>query len=87
MQINQETLDNAIEIYADLEVEDGKPYRPANGTEGDIFMSRWCDQCQFETDETDCNILTLTYCTDSVPEWIYQDNKPLCTAFMRREKL
>lgn len=23
-----------------------KPYRPSNGTEGDIFQSRFCDRCK-----------------------------------------
>lgn len=23
----------------------GKPYTPSNGTDGDIFFSRWCDKC------------------------------------------
>jgi hypothetical protein len=27
-----------------------KPYRPANGTDGAIFMSRFCDQCERERD-------------------------------------
>lgn len=24
----------------------GEKYRPANGTEGDIFISQWCSHCQ-----------------------------------------
>lgn len=23
-----------------------KPYRPSNGTEGDIFRASWCDRCE-----------------------------------------
>jgi hypothetical protein len=45
MEINQEVLDNAVEIYADLEVKDGKSYYPSNGTEGDFFESHWCCNC------------------------------------------
>jgi len=22
-----------------------RPYRPSNGTEGDIFMAQWCERC------------------------------------------
>lgn len=24
----------------------GKPYRPSNGTEGEVFMAHWCETCR-----------------------------------------
>ena len=26
----------------------GKPYRPSNGTEGEIFEGQWCSQCHHQ---------------------------------------
>lgn len=52
----------------------GKPYRPSNGTEGDMFQARWCDRCTrdaafrqaWDMDETPaddgCEILANTMC-------------------------
>lgn len=47
-----------------------EPYRPSNGTEGDIFMSQFCSKCAREDfndpDEAEggvsCNILTNALC-------------------------
>ena len=30
----------------DMSVCAGKPYRPSNGTEGEIFDGMWCDHCE-----------------------------------------
>ena len=35
--------DDAAQFYARSA---GKPYRPSNGTEGEIFEATWCDHCQ-----------------------------------------
>jgi hypothetical protein len=43
-----------------------EPYRPSNGTEGEIFQHRFCDRCKhdaaFQADENaeGCPILALT---------------------------
>jgi hypothetical protein len=87
LDINDEVRSNAVEIYAGLEVEDGKPYRPANGTEGDIFCARWCSHCVvYESGEIGvfCEILTASLFRQS-EEWVYWENKPVCTAFKRRK--
>lgn len=85
VNIKNEVLENAVEIYAGLVVEDGKPYRPCNGTEGDIFCTRWCKQCDRDDEEVYCGILTAALCGQYPEEWLYQDNKPICTAFERRK--
>ncbi len=66
-----------------------RKYRPANGSEGDYFMERFCNQCVHENQEEDkcCHILTATeiFGEDDkyYPEqWQYgADGKPLCTKF------
>lgn len=79
MEIRQEVLDNAIEIYQNMNLENIVPYRPANGTEGDIFESNWCSKCK--KDEIFCPILCDAYCGEQPAQWIYLNNKPTCTAF------
>lgn len=67
-----------------------KPYRPSNGTEGDIFMSRFCFECTRCNMEEDaagppCGILgrALGYSLgdpEYPAEWIQDDHGPRCTA-------
>jgi hypothetical protein len=71
-----------------------KPYRPANGTEGEFFMERFCYRCQHDakyqrTNEPQdgCQILaaTLAYNTDEAKypkEWVYDKaGHGMCTAY------
>ena len=63
----------------------GKPYVPSNGTEGDMFMSRWCHRC---IKESGCTILTGSMFGASPKQWRYDGNgEPECTSFRdhRRE--
>lgn len=68
-----------------------RKYRPANGTEGMIFMENWCDWCKHNENE-DCEILGKTFMyyeddPDYPMQWIYDENdNPICTKFLRREK-
>lgn len=71
------------------------PYRPSNGTEGEMFMERFCYRCKREqpylkSDQIGCGILTQTmihYTTDPEypTEWVSDDDcglvNPRCTAF------
>ena len=71
----------------------GKPYRPSNGTEGDMFMAEWCEHCEHDSrwrddpESAGCPILcdTMIYHTrdpEYPKEWIYdQEGRPSCTAF------
>ena len=66
-------------------------YRPANGTEGEIFMEKFCYRCEkYGGDGTDLppcpiqgNVLTFSVHDPKYPkEWCYDANgKPQCTAF------
>lgn len=82
-QVNPEILANATEIYADIKRDDGEPYRPANGTEGDIFEYHWCRRCCNDNEDAGiyCEILSLAYLGEQPEEWVYAENKPVCTAF------
>lgn len=70
-------------------------FRPSNGTEGDIFMSRYCFQCaKFPHDSSaknQCQIVLATFAYDiedkEYPnQWRYVDGKPTCTSFKSREE-
>lgn len=66
-------------------------YRPSNGTEGDIFMSKWCANCIEDTELSPCEIIfrTLTYNEDDEEypdKWTYNDaGIPICTAFAAKD--
>jgi len=67
-------------------------YRPPNGAEGDYFMEVFCEQCTKDDVENNilCPIIAATYAFDvddpRYPNaWQYVDDKPVCTAFERRE--
>ena len=66
------------------------PYRPSNGTEGDIFKHYFCDKCKHKDNhelELWCPILTnaALYEPDEVGyprEWHYDSaGYPLCEAY------
>jgi len=70
----------------------GKPYRPSNGTEGEMFMEDFCYQCAHDeefqrTGNNGCEVLAnamiFNINGEKYPkEWI-RDNKgyPTCTKF------
>lgn len=75
---------------------ENKKYCPSNGTEGMMFMAKFCDQCakeKFTHTQQDgdkkCDILTATMVhgilDDEYPkEWVYNENNvPVCTAFKK----
>ena len=73
----------------------GKPYRPSNGSEGELFYDAWCSGCKRDADfkvnligpPDGCLIIANTMAyreTDpNYPkEWVYgEDGQPKCTAF------
>lgn len=66
----------------------GEPYRPSNGTEGEMFMEQFCYRCRYDQDENDpCDILTRSLWlgladADYPTEWVYdREGRPTCTAF------
>lgn len=76
-------LANALKAHA------GEKYRPSNGSEGDMFFSRWCAHCTKDEDENCSLILASLMCDVDDPEypveWCYgEDGQPKCTAFEER---
>lgn len=66
----------------------GEPYRPSNGTEGEMFCEQHCYSCRYDQDEDDpCDILTRSFAfsledADYPMEWVYdREGRPTCTAF------
>jgi hypothetical protein len=63
-----------------------RPYRPSNGTEGELFCEQFCYRCVHDVDEN-CPILaaTLVYQVgdEGYPnEWVQDEGVPCCTAFL-----
>ena len=62
-------------------------YQPSNGTEGEIFMERFCNRCHHESGDRECKLIALTmaFKTDDPEyptEWCYDDDgNPTCTKF------
>ena len=68
-------------------------YRPGNGTDGMIFVSQYCDNCEKDRmyrkdpDSHDgCQIVAKTFAYDIgdpryPKEWCYEGGEPTCTAF------
>lgn len=69
----------------------GKPFRPSNGTEGEIFASAFCYRCKryagdsldMEDCEIEMNAIVYEIGESEYPkEWIYDESgQPCCTAF------
>lgn len=67
----------------------GKPYRPANGTEGEYFMERFCYRCKRDAEfqrtqdgEDGCPIIlaSMTYDVNDPEypkEWVTTEDYPL----------
>ena len=65
-----------------------RPYRPSNGTEGDIFMSKFCFQCARDCEDNPCQILGRILFNgindpDYPKEFIEDERGPRCTAFIQ----
>lgn len=64
--------------------EAGKPYRPSNGTEGEMFQCHFCYQCKHDDH---CHIALNAMCyridePEYPKEWVFDaDGRPTCTAF------
>lgn len=62
-------------------------YFPSNGTEGALFIRRWCERCErdaaYRAGDTGngCQILAVAMCGDEPAEWIYKGGEPACAAF------
>lgn len=65
----------------------GTPYRPSNGTEGDVFFCKYCELCKKNLVPEGCKIQLRTMAFDidepEYPkEWVHdKDGYAICTAF------
>ena len=69
-------------------VDAPRPYRPSNGTEGDLFQAAWCAKCRKDNPAKGqiCRILALSQAfrieEPLYPkEWVIDAQGPRCTAF------
>lgn len=67
------------------------PWRPSNGTGGDIFYDEWCANCERERypESKPCTILARAFAfgldeSGYPKEWVCDDDGPRCTAFVKR---
>lgn len=65
-----------------------RPYRPSNGTEGDIFMAAWCEHCALADHEDGGCMIQLRALAHKIDEpeypaeWNFTNGgAPQCTAF------
>lgn len=79
------------DMAATLQPEKTTRYRPSNGSEGDWFMSQWCDRCIKDRPSRPCPIVSNAMGldidhADYPAEWVQTADGPRCTAFSRRHK-
>jgi hypothetical protein len=85
------TRDMAEREASNVRAMGERAYRPSNGTEGDMFMERWCFRCTKDDAEHEryCPIIARSMAhevgEDGYPgQWIIgDDGQPRCTAFER----
>ena len=74
--------------YYQIQRADNEPYMPSNGSEGSWFHSKWCDKCIHQHPDSfkkpQCDEILLESLIGNQPaEWIYLNNNPTCTAFVK----
>lgn len=78
------------DLAAAIKAGGDKHYRPSNGSEGDMFMERWCEYCEKDAKQG-CPILAASFSYDAdepeYPEELTFDanGQPCCTAFEKRK--
>ena len=91
-----EEVDRGIypaELAERCKADAGKPYRPSNGTEGEVFFSAYCSDCTKSQREEPCSIEGAAMFNritdpDYPKQWIYgKDGQPKCTAFRQSKKV
>lgn len=81
------TDEDAKEFFSKKEL---RPYQPSNGTEGEMFMERWCHRCMKDENQ-DCDIIARTFVydvkdPDYPKEWRWNGKgQPECTAFEEKK--
>lgn len=76
-------------------IENTRPYQPSNGTEGDIFMGKFCSNCSKHPISRDaknqCMILLKSFAysisdKDYPKQWVQDNNGARCTSFISRDE-
>lgn len=79
-----------MSIYTDQGAETmkphaGTPWRPSNGTEGEMFTALVCCRCETDFDGCQINLAAMCFLVtepEYPTEWqIGADGQPCCTAF------
>lgn len=71
----------------------GQPYRPSNGTEGDLFETHWCGKCRLSRLDDGCDIRTAAHIfgirdPDYPKAWRYDSQGvPICKSFQHIDDL
>jgi hypothetical protein len=64
-----------------------KSYFPSNGTDGEYFISKWCEKCVKDTNvrggKKCCQILNKSLLGMQPKEWVIIGEVPQCTAFVK----
>lgn len=72
-----------------------KKYEPSNGTEGEMFKSKFCYKCikypHSPEGKYQCLILLKTFCYNITNEkyphqWQIKEDGPVCTAYKNRDE-
>ena len=73
-----------VKIFTDdhaARLKSGKPYKPSNGTEGDLFIGVMCFGCARDTEEG-CSIVLHMMAGEQRKEWVIgDDGQPTCTGY------
>ena len=85
--IPKEWAEEVREIDVSMLTEKPRPYQPSNGSEGEWFMTKYCYRCEHYNERVGCPIVnnTMLYDVRSAEyprEWVYQEDGPVCTAFV-----
>lgn len=67
---------------------ENEPYRPSNGTEGMIFMDKFCDRCE-RYDDCEIQVRSMLYEINHLlypKQWVKdEDGQGKCTEFKKIE--
>jgi len=66
-------------------------YRPSNSDDGLWFEGKFCNQCYRNRvnveSRNQCIHLIRALCGETNDRWVYQDGKPVCTAFRSKSEM
>jgi len=83
---NNEVLKRARPIDRHKRVS-GTPFIPHNDEKLELFKGHWCHKCCHEdkTRAKYCEIATSEMLGEQPSQWVYVENKPICTEWEARK--